>query len=119
MKKQTEEEWNRLSSELLTGMSTWRKEHPRATLEEIEDELDARSAALRAQMLQDLAQEGRSQDWSGKPEEERPKCLQCGKALVLRGKHQRKLKTQGGREVKLERAYGSCPGCGGGFFPPG
>ena len=74
---------------------------------------------LRAQLLQDMVQMGETEGWSQKPEEERPKCATCGKPLWARGEQTRFLQTTGGEAVKLTRTYGTCPQCGGGFFPPG
>ncbi len=80
------------------GMTQWRKE-------------------LRAQLIQDLVQLGESEDWSEIPEEERPSCATCGKPLWARGEQTRWIQTTGGEAVKLRRTYGTCPACGGGFFP--
>jgi hypothetical protein len=40
------EQWQALSQEVLVGMREWRSQHPRATLREIEVELDQRLARL-------------------------------------------------------------------------
>lgn len=113
------EAWRMLSESVFEEMEVWRKEHPTATFKEIEDELDARLSGMRAQMLADLAQQSAKRDWSGQEPEKRPRCLQCGTGLQARGKHERKLATQGGKAVKLSREYGTCPQCGSGLFPPG
>lgn len=47
--------WDALSDEILTGMADWRAQHPKATMREIELELDERLASLRIRMLQDIA----------------------------------------------------------------
>lgn len=101
------------------GMTQWRKEHPKATWVEIEAAVDEQMNQLRAQVLQDVVQMGESEEWSQKPMAERPKCATCGKALWARGEHTRWMQTTGGEAVKLTRRYGTCPVCGGGFFPPG
>ena len=111
--------WRILSQSVFEEMETWRKEHPSATFKEIEEELDARLSGMRAQMLTDLAQRSPKQDWTGKKAEGRPRCPQCGGLLQARGKQERSLATQGGKEVKLSRRYGTCPQCGSGLFPPG
>ena len=111
------EVWRLLSESVFQEMEVWRQEHPTATFKEIEDELDARLSGMRAQMLTDLAQRSPKQDWSGQELGKRPVCPQCGAALQARGKHERRLATQGGQEVKLSREYGTCPRCGSGFFP--
>ena len=47
--------WNGMSEEILGGVAQWREEHPRATMREIEDEIDKRLSALRAKMISDTA----------------------------------------------------------------
>lgn len=110
-----------LDSELmmLTGMSEWRQQHPRATLREIEEAMDERLSKLRAGMLEELVKMSKEADWSEAPKEERPVCERCGKPLVSRGKQRRQLQTSGGQQVEIERSYGTCPDCGQGLFPPG
>ena len=114
-----ERRWRELSEEVITGMREWRLQHPKATFSEIETALDERLTRLRACMLQDAALASGATDWAQAPREERPACPQCQRPLMRRGKHQRRLQTDGGREVALERTYGVCPECGAGFFPPG
>lgn len=111
------EAWRLLSESVFAEMESWRKEHPRATFKEIEDELDARLSGMRAQMLSDLAQQSAKREWSGQEPQQRPHCPHCGAVLQARGKHERSLRTQGNQEVKLSRQYGTCPQCGSGFFP--
>jgi hypothetical protein len=101
------------------GMTQWRKEHPKATWAEIEAAVDERINQLRAQLIQDVVQMGEPEQWTELPQEERAKCVSCGKPVVARGKQTRFLQTTGGEAVKLTRTYGTCPACGVGFFPPG
>ena len=67
------------------GMTQWRKEHPKATWQEIEAAVDERINQLRAQMIEDVVQMGESEDWRQKPQGERPLCARCGKPLSARG----------------------------------
>jgi hypothetical protein len=113
------EAWRLLSESVFAEMESWRKEHPKATFKEIEDELDARLGGMRAQMLADLAHQSATREWSGQEPDQRPSCPHCGSPLQARGNHERRLATQGGKEVRLSRSYGTCPQCGSGFFPPG
>src|SRR5260221_7636132 len=101
------------------GMTQWRKEHPKATWAEIEAAVDERVNQLRAQLIEDVVRMGETEEWSQKPEAERPRCATCGKPLLARGEQTRWLQTNGGEAVKLTRTYGTCPTCGVGFFPPG
>src|SRR5437588_404366 len=64
------EVWRVLSESVFQDMEGWRQEHPRATLQEIEEELDARLSGLRAHMLADLAQQSEKRDWSGQVQDQ-------------------------------------------------
>jgi ribosomal protein S27AE len=110
-------EWREMSEAVLVGMQEWRKQHPRASMKEIEKELDQRLARLRARMLQDTALESEARDWQ--EAERQPVCPECGAVLHMNGSQQRRLQTHGEQTVVLERKYGVCPQCGVGFFPPG
>jgi len=112
-------EWERLAEEVLSGMKEWRVQHPRATLREIEDALDARLNRMRARMLEDLALASKVAELGGAEREARPTCSNCGEGLVSRGKGERSIQTNGGEEIRLKRSYGVCPKCKVGFFPPG
>lgn len=118
MEKTPEEHWRELSEQVLTEMKEWRRNHPKATLREIEDEVHARMSRLEAQMIQDTAQESTSRTWSGASPQQRPSCPACGTPLQARGKRDRTLQGAGGQEVTLTRDYGTCPTCGMGLFPP-
>lgn len=108
-----------LFDEIISGMKEWRASHPKATMREIEVEARQRVSRLEAHLIEESALEGRSKDWAGQPGKERPTCVNCGEPLVARGKHKRRLQATRGREIELERTYGTCPKCGAGFFPLG
>lgn len=111
-------EWQAVSAEVMVGMAEWRRQHPRATLREIERELDQRLAHLRARMLEDTAMLSEKREWI-EGEAGVPTCPECGLALKGRTRDERQLQTQGEEVIRLERQYGVCPECGQGFFPPG
>lgn len=119
MDKTPEESWRDLSEQILTGMKEWRQRHPQATFREIEDEVHSRMSRLEAQLIQDTAQQSKTQAWSGASPQERPTCPVCNTPLQGRGKRQRRLQGAGGEEVLLTGEYGTCPTCGTGLFPPG
>ena len=117
-----EREWAALSEEVLSGMANWRAHHRRATLSEIETELDTRLARMRVRLLERVAQQSAATTWrqpTSDQEDAAPRCPHCGAPLEARGRHRRRLRTSGGQEVALDRAYGVCPQCGPGLFPPG
>jgi hypothetical protein len=109
-------DWMKLFEEVDTGLREWRREHPRATLVEIERALDHRWAKVRARMVADVAQASPAADFGGAGAE-RPSCSECGALLQARGKHRRDLRTHGEQPLPLERDYGECPRCGHAFFP--
>lgn len=113
-----EQTWHRLTEEIMTGMREWRTDHPKATLREMEDELDARWTRVRARMLEDMAVASAAADWAGTPTREHPLCPDCSRPLHLRGTEPRTLQTHGGHVLTLARRYGTCPVCGTGLFPP-
>ena len=111
--------WSADAASVWTGMADWRAAHPRATFSEIEEALDERLNRLRARLLADLALASAAADVRAASTEERPRCERCGVAVQARGQSERKLLTQGGAAVRLQRSYATCPRCGDGAFPPG
>jgi len=114
VKKDKERLWHELSEEVMSGMIEWREQHPKATLTEIEDELDERLSKMRARMVEDMAMASEAANVV----DDKVKCPECGSRLESRGKKARTLKTHHNREITLRRGYGKCPKCGAGFFPP-
>lgn len=96
-----DQNWQKLSEEVLTGMKEWREQHPKATLNEIEEALDERLGRLRAQMLQDAALASYSSDWSEAAPEERPVCSLCGTPLVARGRENATVANAGRARGRL------------------
>lgn len=113
-----EQSWHHLTEEIMTGMREWRNQHPKASLREMETELDARLARMRARMLEDMALTSAAADWADTPTDQQPTCPDCGHSLQPRGSGTRTLQTHGGQSLSLERRYGVCPACGAGLFPP-
>ena len=108
--------WRKMSEEVIGGLSEWREKNAKATFREIEDEVDKRLSALRAQLIADTAMQSASAGWAGA--EAGALCPQCATKLQKKGKKKRRLQTQEGQTIELEREYGVCPKCGQGFFPP-
>jgi hypothetical protein len=52
-KEKLKEKWQGMSADMIVGMSDWREKHPRATLREIESEIDKRLTEMRARMIAD------------------------------------------------------------------
>lgn len=102
--------------EVIEGMKWWRQSHPKATLREMEAEVDGLMARMRARLLEEIAASSAAVEWE---KGAGPKCPACGKEMNKRGKEKRRLKTGGGEVIEIEREYATCPQCGVGFFPSG
>ena len=112
-------DWSDLFQEIQQGMAAWRREHPKATLREIELESERLLSRLHARMVGDVAAASPAGDFANLPPGARPRCPSCQVPLVARGKKPRTLRTHGGQEVELDRTHGTCPRCGQAFFPSG
>lgn len=119
MKAEYEQSWREVAQEVLLEMSRWREEHPRATLQEIEEEVDKRIARMRAGLVEGVAMSSQAVEVGRRGTEPAACCPTCGGTLQARGKQVRTLTTMGEQRVRLERSYGYCPTCQVGFFPPG
>jgi len=111
--------WETQAGEVFIDLRGWRALHPRATLAEMERELDRRWEQLRAKVLADLALASVAADLQQGEGTARPTCPDCGVPLQDQGTHRRTLLTLGNQAVELRRDYGTCPRCGSGLFPPG
>ncbi len=103
MQKNEQDKSQEMFDAIITGMREWRASHPKATMREIEIEARERVSRLEAHLIEESALLGQANEWAGKPPEERPRCVNCGEALVVRGKQKRRLQATRGREVVLER----------------
>jgi hypothetical protein len=108
--------WEGSVQEVLLGLRDWRALHPKATLAEIEAELDRRLHHLRAQLLTDLALASAA---TALASGERPVCPECGGPLRDEGVRERTVVTMGNEPVRLRRDYATCARCGSGLSPPG
>lgn len=114
----TESLWQQMTQDVTAEMRAWRLAHPKATLREIERELDVRLNQMRARMIEDLVSTSHAADWGVAPAAEIPRCPTCDHPLEETGTKVRTLQTHGGQDIHLERPYGTCPACGAGLFPP-
>lgn len=95
-------------------VATWRRAHPRATLTEIEQEVEAVTGRLRRWLVEELAQ------GVAIVPEERPNCPKCRAPMDRRGHKARELLVAHQRQpVRLERTSFVCPACHAGLSPPG
>ena len=119
MRDDFDAQWHGLADEVMSGLKDWRVQHPKATLREIEQALDARLGQLRARLMADIALASAAADVTTAQAEERPRCPTCAGPLQARGQQQRTLTTQQDQPVTFTRSYSYCPTCQVGLFPPG
>lgn len=106
--------WGAAQQAVEEEVATWRRAHPRATLTEIEQEVEAVTGRLRRWLVEELAQE------VAIVPEERPNCPKCRTPMERRGHKAREVVVAHQRQpVRLERAAFVCPACHAGLFPPG
>jgi YgiT-type zinc finger domain-containing protein len=113
-----EQSLNAHSVEMNHEISQWRKAHPRASYQEIEDEVHGQLMQLEAYILKRAAEESPSREWGRHSENEAPPCPHCGKPLSAKGQAPRTLQGNGGESVTLKRTYGVCSSCGMSLFSP-
>jgi hypothetical protein len=97
--EQANAKWRRMSEEVIQGLSEWREKNAKATFREIEDEVDKRLSALRAQMIADTAMQSATVSWT---EAAVAQCPQCGATLAKKGRKKRRLQTHGRRRADVE-----------------
>lgn len=106
------------SNEFQSRLDCWRDAHPRATLLEIERAIDEQLAAVRAELVAELAQRSPLRDIAAMAPDERPRCETCHVPLISKGRQRRTLKGPGDKGATLDRSYAACPRCDLGLFPP-
>jgi len=107
--------WVELERRIEEELAAWRREHPRASLTEIELAVEAVTARVQATLIAALAGE----EAAGEVDDQ-PACPACGVRLRRRGRRTRQvLVPHQGQALPLERDYLVCPACGAGLSPPG
>jgi hypothetical protein len=109
--------WSAETDAVLAAIAAWGRDHPRATLAEIEDAVDEQVARLRQHLVEERLQAHALADEARSPE--RRVCPGCGGAMRSHGKKPRTLTTKQGGALELDRTYWWCPRCRAGLFPPG
>ncbi len=92
-------------------------QHPKATLQEIEDAVDERLRRLRKRMVEDAVQASGAADWSQHPKEERPRCTRAGRRSSRVGSRSGDCKRKAEHRWSWSAAMAPAPGVGAGFFP--
>lgn len=115
----TESNWSKLAEGVMLEIKGWRKQHPKATLTEIEAAVDGLWAKARTQLIQDVALASETRAIGHEGGDSCSRCPECGGQLESRGEKVRRLITHQERCIELKRSYGVCLACRAGFFPPG
>jgi hypothetical protein len=100
------------------SLAVWRREHPRATLTEIEQATRQRLGPVEAKMIADAAMASPAAHLTATPRSERPRCPRCDGPLNSRGERRRVLQTELGESLRMERSYAVCERCRLELFPP-
>lgn len=114
-----EDKWTNSFRQASDEVSQWRKKQPKATFNDIENQVDEKLARIRADMIQDLVAVSELTDFKRLPPNKRPKCPVCGKPLASNGQQKRQLVTSHEQVVELARSKGYCAHCRVSYFPPG
>ena len=110
--------WNQAAEGAMLEIRNWRKQHPRATLSEIEAAVDGHWAKVRARLIQEAALASEAKDIGHQGGDSCSRCSECGGQLESRGEKVRKLSTSHDQRIELRRSYGSVPRLRDGDFPP-
>ena len=112
--------WTGVATDVEQELVEWRMGHPRATLVEIEDAVQAALSRLQARYLRDLVQASAATGEAAS-DAERLRCAACGGTVELGGgaKERSVLTPRQAVPLRLRRRYGTCSTCGVGLFPPG
>lgn len=105
-------DWSAALGEAGGGLAQWRREHPWATFEEIEEARDRYLQPVLTQMTGELAAQCPAAVVRGLA------CPSCGAHLQSGGKRRREVLSEGGQRIPIERAYARCPACRWAGFPP-
>ncbi|MGH8070078.1 MAG: hypothetical protein ACRERE_33505, partial [Candidatus Entotheonellia bacterium] len=110
--------WRPLRAASIAGSEAWRRQHPTATRRAIEAAVDARWAARRARMRQDVALASRATEVRHGSWGERPVWPRWGTVVEPRGPRERQVTTHQGKPLRCTRSSGRCPICQVGVCPP-
>lgn len=111
----------RRTADVHVRLRQWRRDHPQASFDEIEDAVQHEIVQLQAQLVAEvLAANTPAGETAGETAGEAvPVCAACDTPLQRSGPRTRTVLSRLGQPVPLERAYWVCPTCGAGRFPPG
>ena len=78
-KRKQEEARGDMNADLIEGLNKWREKHPRATMREIEEEIDRRMSKMRARLITDTVMRSASTGHEKREERNVPEMRRGGK----------------------------------------
>jgi ribosomal protein S27AE len=99
------------------GFSDWKQQEGVHTFAEMEAQALERAKAMAQAMLSYGVADEQQVEQQKRPAVE-PKCPECGGAMRYGGQPGKTMVSKAG-EIRYQRDYYHCPGCGAGLFPPG
>ena len=112
-RKQLKAEFLAEAEELFDQLMEWDENTSKPDLTQIEEVV----LQLRQRLGEQMAQAVIARQESRQPAE-RLSCAQCGGELEPKGQKGNQVESRLG-DLRVERSYYYCPGCGQGFFPSG
>jgi hypothetical protein len=100
---------------LRASLDAWSEAHPGASFAEIEQAVEERLNALRAEWVQGVVDRVAAREAEDRAS---VACPECGHALESEGHKGRRVTVRGEGAVWLRRQRRTCPACGAGLFPP-
>lgn len=100
---ETDDEFEELRRAFAASVREWKRAHPQATLNELDQAIWERAVQLQAQAVSDLLAHEPEADWAGWPEGSRPRCAICDVPLRPHGRRKRPIQGRGGEAIPLER----------------
>lgn len=101
-------------SRMRERLQDWRRAHPQASFDEIEDAVQQEIVRLQAQLVDEMIQVPAVEA----AQDVAPICEPCGRRMQRCGRRRRTVLSRMGQPLALERDYYVCPACGAGLFPP-
>jgi hypothetical protein len=114
MKAAYEQHWHEVAPEVLLEMNTWPEEHPTATMQEIEEEVDTRMAQMRARLVEGLAMSSAAAEVGSRASDQPACCPTCGGVLQAGAQ----ADGDGGANSAVRAQLWLLPHVPGRLFPP-
>jgi hypothetical protein len=110
-------------AEMQMRLKQWRREHPQASFDEIEDAVQAEVVRWQAHLVAEVIAADADTPEDAPCAPCAPcgpcaPCAPCGRRMQRCGRRRRTVLSRLGQPIEVERDYYICPACGTGVFPP-